>query len=143
MGKTHCFYINTTVKPNIRVNRRGAVLPQATGRFTPGMGQNGFNGVYLKLVITYVWLINHSETCDIHKVYIPQHYYCTIMHIHVTNTKIYNFSLRGAGLPQVTLLHSVYLHAAVYYSIFQEQESYRPKYNNAVLMRIRLLRWSM
>ena len=29
MDKTHCFYIITTVKPNIRVNRRWAVLPQA------------------------------------------------------------------------------------------------------------------
>ena len=41
MDKTHCFYIITTVKPNIRVNRRGAVLPQVRGRFTPSMGQNG------------------------------------------------------------------------------------------------------
>ena len=57
MDKTHCFYTNTTVKPNIRVNRRGAVLPQARGRFTPGMGQDGFIGVHFKLVITYVLVI--------------------------------------------------------------------------------------
>ena len=57
MDKIHCFYINTTVKPNIRVNRRGTVLPQARGRFTPGMGQDGFIGVHIKLVITYVVVI--------------------------------------------------------------------------------------
>ena len=53
MDKTHCFYIITTVKPNIRINRRGAVLPQARGRFTPGMGQNGFIGAHFKFVITF------------------------------------------------------------------------------------------
>ena len=57
MDKTHCFYINTTVKPNIRVNRRGAVFPQARGRFAPGMGQDGFIRVHFKLVITYVLVI--------------------------------------------------------------------------------------
>ena len=57
MDKTHCFFINTTVKPNFRVNRRGAVLPQARARFTPGMGQDGFIGVHFKLVITYVLVI--------------------------------------------------------------------------------------
>ena len=36
MDKTHCFYIITTVKPNIRVNRLGAVLPRARSRFTQG-----------------------------------------------------------------------------------------------------------
>ena len=54
MDKTHCVYIITTVKPNIRVNRRGAVLPQARGRFAPGMGQDGFTGAHFKLAITYV-----------------------------------------------------------------------------------------
>ena len=57
MDKTHCFYIITTVKPNIRVNRRGAVLPQARGRFTPSMEQNGFIGAHFKFVITYVLVI--------------------------------------------------------------------------------------
>ena len=57
MDKTHCFYIITTVKPNIRVNRRGAVLPQARGRFAPGMGQDGFIGAHFKLAITYVFVI--------------------------------------------------------------------------------------
>ena len=57
MDKTHCFYINTKVKPNIRVNRRGAVLPLARGRFTPGMGKGGFIGVHYKLAITYVSVI--------------------------------------------------------------------------------------
>ena len=54
---THCFYIITTVKRNIRVNRLGAVLPQARGRFTPGMGQNGFIGAQFKLLITCVLVI--------------------------------------------------------------------------------------
>ena len=57
MDKTHCFYIITMVKPNIRVNRRGAVLPQGRGRFTPNMGQNGFIGAHFKPVITYVLVI--------------------------------------------------------------------------------------
>ena len=57
MDKTHCFYINTTVKPNILVNRRGAVLPQARGCFTRGMGQDGFIGVHFKLDIIYVLVI--------------------------------------------------------------------------------------
>ena len=54
MNKTHCFYIITTVKRNIRVYRLGAVLPQARGRFTPSMGKDGFIGAHFKLVITYV-----------------------------------------------------------------------------------------
>ena len=53
MDKTHCFYINTTVKPKIRVNRRGAVLPQARDRLALGMGEDGFIEVHFKLVITY------------------------------------------------------------------------------------------
>ena len=64
MDKTHCFYINTTVKPNVRVNRRGAVLPRARGRFAPGEGpfypRHGarrFFAVHSKLVITYVLVI--------------------------------------------------------------------------------------
>ena len=55
MDKTHCFYIITTAKPNIRVNRRGAVLPQARGRFAPGLGQDGFIGAHFKLPINYVF----------------------------------------------------------------------------------------
>ena len=49
--------IITTVKHNIRVNRRGAVLPQVRGCFTPSMGQTGFIGAHLKLSITYVFVI--------------------------------------------------------------------------------------
>ena len=101
MDKTHCFYIITTVKPNIRVNRRGAVLPQARGRFTPSMGQNGFIGAHFKFVITYVLVIqSFRDMCHTQSIYIPQHYYCTIMHRQIMDTKMHNFSLRGAGLPQ-------------------------------------------
>ena len=57
MDTTHCFYIITTVKPNVRVNRLRAVLPHARGLFTPSMGQNGFIGAHFKLVITYVLVI--------------------------------------------------------------------------------------
>ena len=57
MNKTHCFDIITTVKRNITVNRLGAVLPQARGRFAPCMGQHGFIGAHFKLVITYVLVI--------------------------------------------------------------------------------------
>ena len=104
MDKTHCFYIITTVKPNIRVNRRGAVLPQARGRFTLSMGQNGFIGAHFKLVITYILVIqSFRDMCQSQSIYIyiPQHYYCTIMHRQVMNTKIHNFSLRGAGCPRL------------------------------------------
>ena len=96
MDKTHCFYIITTVKPNIRVNRRGAVLPQAWGKTVL------LEHILNLLQLTF-WLFNRSETCVIHKVYIPQYYRCTIMHRQVMDTKIHNFSLRGAALPQVTL----------------------------------------
>ena len=50
-------YIITTVKPNIRVNRRGAVLPQARDRFAPDMGLDGFIAAHFKLAITYVLVI--------------------------------------------------------------------------------------
>ena len=33
---------------------------------------------------------------------LPQHYYCTIMHRQIMDTKIHYVSLRGVGLPQVT-----------------------------------------
>ena len=60
----------TRLKPNIRVNRLGAVLPQARGRFTPGMGQNGFIEAHFKLVITYVLVIqSFREMCHIQSVY--------------------------------------------------------------------------
>ena len=63
-------YIITTVTPNIRVNRRGAVLPQARGRFTPSMGQNGFIGAHLKLVITYVLVIqSFRDMCHTKSIY--------------------------------------------------------------------------
>ena len=71
MDKTHCFYIITTVKPNIRVNRRGTVLPQARGRFTPSMGQNGFIGAHFKLVVTYVLVIqSFRDMCHTQSIYI-------------------------------------------------------------------------
>ena len=95
MDKTRCFYIITTVKPNIRIHRRGAVIPQARGRFTPSMGQNGFIGVHFKLVITYVLVLSYSKY-----IYIPQHYYCTIMHRQVMDTKYTTFPLRGPGCPR-------------------------------------------
>ena len=92
------------MKPNIRVNRRGAVLPQTRGRFTPSMGQNGFIGAHFKCVITYVLVIqSFRDMCHTQSIYIPQHNYCTSMHRQVMDTKIHNFSLREAGLPQVTL----------------------------------------
>ena len=70
MDKTHYFYIFTTVKPNIRVNRRGAVLPQARGRFTPGMGQDGFIGAHFKLTITYVLVIqSFKDLCHTQSIY--------------------------------------------------------------------------
>ena len=95
MNKTHCFYIVTTFKPNIRVNRLGAVLSQARGRFTPSMGQNGFIGAHFKLVITYVLVIqSFKDMC-----HTPQHNYCTIMHRQVMDTKIHNFSLGGRAAP--------------------------------------------
>ena len=106
MDKTHCFYIITTVKPNIRVNRRGAVLPQARGRFTPSMEQNGFIGAHFKFVITYVLVIqSFRDMYHTQSIYIPQQYYCTIMHRQVMDTKIHNLSLRGGraapGYPTV------------------------------------------
>ena len=105
MDKTHCFYIITMMKHNIRINRRGAVLPQARGLFTPSMGQNGFIAAHFKLVITYILVIqSFRDMCHTQSIYIPQHYQCTIMHRQVMHTKIHNFSLRRAGLPQVTLV---------------------------------------
>ena len=109
MNKTHRFYIITTVKP-VRVYILGAVLPQARGRFTPGMGLNGFIGAHFKLVITYVLVIqSFRDMRHTQSIYIPQHDYCTIMHRQVMDTKIHNFSLKGAGLPQVTLCYSGHL----------------------------------
>ena len=102
MDKTHCFYIITTVKPNIRVNRRGSVLPQARDRFTLSMGQNGFIEAHFKFVITYVLVIqSFRDMCHTQSIYIPQHYYCTIMHRQVMDTKIHNFSLGGLGCPRL------------------------------------------
>ena len=70
MAKTHCVYIITTVKPNIRVNRRGAVLPQARGSFTPGMGQDGLIGAHFKLAITYVLVIqSFRDLCHTQSIY--------------------------------------------------------------------------
>ena len=71
MDKTHCFfYIITTVKPNIRVKRRGAILPQARGRLTPGMGQDGFIGTHFKLAITYVLVIqSFRDLCHTQSIY--------------------------------------------------------------------------
>ena len=70
MDKTHCFYIITTVKPNIRVNRRGAVLPQARDRFAPGMGQDGFIEAHFKLAITYVLVIqSFRDLCHTQSIY--------------------------------------------------------------------------
>ena len=70
MDKTHCFYIITTVKPNIIVKRRWAVLPQARGRFAPGMGQDGFIGAHFKLAITYVLVIqSFRDLCHTQSIY--------------------------------------------------------------------------
>ena len=69
------------------------------------MGQNGFIEAHFKLVITYVLVIQlFRDMCHTPSIYKPQHYYCTIMHRQVMDTKIQKISLRGAGLPQVTIL---------------------------------------
>ena len=58
------------VKSNIRVNRLGAVLPQARGRFTSGMGKNGFIGAHFKLVITSVLVIqSFRDMCHTQSIY--------------------------------------------------------------------------
>ena len=69
MDKTHCFYIITTVKPNTRVNRRGAVLPQATGRFAPGKTVL-LEHILIKLAITYVLVIqSFRDLCHTQSIY--------------------------------------------------------------------------
>ena len=70
MDKTHYFYIITTIKPNIRVKMRGAVLPQARGRFAPGMRQDGFIAAHFKLAITYVLVIQSFRgLCHTQSIY--------------------------------------------------------------------------
>ena len=75
----------TTVKPNISVNRREAVLPQARGRFTPSMGQNGFIGAHFKFVITYVLVIQSFR------------YMCHTLSIYTSTLLLHNYASASYG----------------------------------------------
>ena len=92
MHKTHCFYIIITVKPNIRVDRRGAVLPQARSRFAPGMGQDGFIGAHCKLAMTYVLVIqsfrNLCHTQSIYTSILLMHNYASTSYGYI-NTQLF------------------------------------------------------
>ena len=124
MDKTHCFYIITTVKPNIRVNRQGAVLPQARGRFTSSMGQNGFIGAHFKLVVTYVLVIqSFRDMCHTQNIYTSTlllHNYASISYEY-KNTQLFPW---GAGLPQVTLLSIKCTHSLIYTRQYDQKDVY-------------------